>query len=68
VVLAHQMALESELVIGEMIEATEFPDLAAKFNVNGVPHTVINAGVAEMIGAVPESYLVDKIKEALDKA
>lgn len=66
--LAHQMALESPLVQAEMIEATEFPDLAMQFNVSGVPHTAINGGAGEVIGAVPEDYLRAEIENALKAA
>lgn len=65
VVLAHQMAFESPLIEAEMVEAMEFDQLANSFNVSGVPHTVINSGKSEVVGAVPEEYLVDKIKQAL---
>lgn len=63
--LAHQMALESEYVEAEAVEATEFPDLANQFGVSGVPHTVINSGASKMIGAAPEDSLVTEIKKAL---
>jgi predicted DsbA family dithiol-disulfide isomerase len=63
--LAHQMAMESPLVQAEMIEAQEFMDLSMKYSVSGVPHTVINEGAAELVGAGPEHYLIDRIKEAL---
>jgi len=43
----------------------EFNSLADQFNVSGVPHTVINSGKGEVVGAVPESHLVQKIREAL---
>jgi glutaredoxin-like protein len=65
VVLAHQMALESDMVQAEMVEATEFPDLANRYGVSGVPHTTINFGAGELIGAVPEAVMIEQIKEAL---
>lgn len=65
VVLAHQMALESPMVEAEMVESMEFAELAEKFNVSGVPHTVINHGKGEVVGAVPEGHLLEKIMEAL---
>jgi len=64
VVLAQQMALVSPRVRADMIEATEFPQLSQKFNVMGVPRTVIN-GREFIEGAAPEKMLVDKIKESL---
>lgn len=65
VVLAHRMAMESSLVEAEMIEATEFPDLAARYNVSGVPQTTINFGRGTAVGAVPETHLLDAIHKAL---
>ncbi len=55
------------MVTADMIEAMEFPDLADQYGVSGVPHTAINAGAGNVIGAVPESYLVDEIKKVLTK-
>jgi len=65
VVLAHQMALESEKVTADMIEAIEFPDLSNEFNVSGVPQTTINLGLGTVVGAVPEEMLVEEIKKSL---
>lgn len=64
-VLAHQMALESPLVQSEMVEAMEFPEIANRFDVSGVPQTTINAGAGTVIGGAPEDYLVDEIRKAL---
>jgi glutaredoxin-like protein len=60
--LAHQMAYHSALVTADMVEAIEFPDLAQKFGVMGVPRTVINDHV-HVEGAVPEAALLPKILE-----
>jgi len=61
------MALESELVTAEGVEAMEFPDLVRRFSVSGVPHTTINAGAGTMVGAAPENFLVEEIEKALKK-
>jgi len=66
-VLAHQMAMESDRVQADCVEAMEFPELAAAYGVSGVPHTAINAGAGAMVGAAPESYLVEQIKKALEE-
>jgi alkyl hydroperoxide reductase subunit AhpF len=58
--LAHQMAFQSPLVRADMVEAVEFPDLAQKYGVMGVPRTVINDQV-HVEGAVPEATLLPKI-------
>jgi len=66
VLLAHQMAMENpQMIRAEGVEATEFPDLANRFNVRGVPQTVINAGAGMVVGAVPEQNLVAEIMRAL---
>lgn len=65
VVLAHQMALESPMVQAEMVEATEFPDLSNRHRVSGVPHTVVNEGKGNVVGAVPEANLLAEIRRAL---
>jgi len=59
------MALENPLVQAEMVEATEFPELAERHNVSGVPQTTINDGAAHVVGAVPEANLVAAILQAL---
>jgi glutaredoxin-like protein len=66
VLLAHQMAMENpQMIIAEGVEATEFPELANRFNVRGVPQTVINAGAGMVVGAVPEQNLLAQIRQAL---
>ncbi|HDP94642.1 MAG TPA: glutaredoxin [Candidatus Aminicenantes bacterium] len=64
VTLAHRMAHYSPRVTADMVEATEFPHLAQKYNVMGVPRTVINES-AFLEGAAPESMLVEKIRTVL---
>lgn len=68
VVLAHQMALESPMVEAVMVEAMEFPDLADRFAVSGVPQTTINMGAGTVVGSVPEDHLINEIRTALQKA
>lgn len=63
--LAHQLAIESPMVQAEMVEAMEFPDLANRHNVSGVPQTTINDGLAHVVGAAPEEQLMAEIKNAL---
>lgn len=62
--LAHQLALESPLVTADMVEATEFPELAQKYSVMGVPRTIINE-TNHVEGAVPEASLVPRIISSL---
>jgi len=45
--------MENDLITADMVEAMEFPHLAQKYRVMGVPKTVANEkGVLE--GSVPE--------------
>jgi glutaredoxin-like protein len=62
--LAHQLALESDLIRADMVEAIEFPHLSMKYQVQGVPRTVINEKV-HIEGAVPEPMLMTRFKEAV---
>lgn len=64
VILAHRLAMESDLVHADMVEAIEFPHLSNKYSVQGVPRTVINETVF-VEGAVPEPMLIVKLKEAV---
>ncbi len=64
VLLAHQFALESDMVTADMVEATEFPDMAIKYSVMGVPRTVINETIYQE-GAAPEGFLLAKLQEVV---
>jgi glutaredoxin-like protein len=61
--MAHQMAIESNSVRGEMIEAAEFPHLAKQYNVGAVPKVIINDTV-EFEGALPEHIFLDHVLQA----
>jgi hypothetical protein len=41
VLLAHKLALASDLVSADMVEATEFPHLAQRYQVHAVPLTAV---------------------------
>ena len=62
--LAHQFAFESEQVTADCIEATEFPELATKYQVYAVPRTVVN-GERFIEGALPEEMFLDSILDAV---
>jgi predicted DsbA family dithiol-disulfide isomerase len=66
VVLAHRLAMESDWIRADMVEATEFPHLANKYQVYGVPRTVINETI-HVEGAVPEPMLVSELIKVLDQ-
>ncbi len=62
--LSHQFALESPRIKSDMVESTEFPHLAQKYIVFGVPKTIINETVS-MEGTVPEEEFLENILKAL---
>ncbi|HXE75479.1 MAG TPA: thioredoxin family protein [Candidatus Xenobia bacterium] len=62
--LAHQFAIESDLVTADIVEATEFPDLVQRYGVRGVPFTVVNEE-ASIVGALPEDAFVQEMLRLL---
>jgi predicted DsbA family dithiol-disulfide isomerase len=58
------MAIESDKVRAEVIEATEFPHLAHRYRVMAVPKVVINDRV-EFEGALPEPMFLEELKRAV---
>lgn len=60
---AVEMAVESEHVTADVVEAEEFPDLADRYHVQGVPKTVINDAL-EFVGAQPEARFLDQVLRA----
>jgi hypothetical protein len=62
--LAHHLAIASDLVTADMVEAIEFPHLSQKYSVMGVPRSVINETVHQE-GAAPEPMFLEKLKEAV---
>jgi glutaredoxin-like protein len=63
--LAHKMAVESERVTADVVEASEFPDLVQRYSVQGVPKTVVNDTV-EFVGAQPEARLLEHVLKAAE--
>ena len=62
--MAHRLALANPNITADMVEATEFPELANKYNVRGVPRVVIN-DESHFEGALPEEMYVDEILKAV---
>jgi len=58
--LAHKLALENDVITADMIESAEFPHLANKYNVFGVPKTIVNEK-NQFEGALPESAFVSQV-------
>ena len=55
------MAIANSHIVADVVEVSEFPDLAQRYMVRGVPKTVINDSV-EFLGNVPEATFVEHIQ------
>ena len=53
------MAFANPLITAFAVEATEFPDLARRYHVNGVPKTVVNEEI-EILGGLPQDAFVQQ--------
>lgn len=62
--MAHKMALYSDKITADMVSALEFPYLADKYDVYGVPKTVVNNGEVMFEGALPEREFVAHVLRA----
>lgn len=56
--IAHKLAIESDMIRADVIDATEFPHLAQRYSVMGVPKVVINEKV-EFVGAFNEDLFAE---------
>ena len=63
--LAYQLAIESDLIQADMVEVIEFPFLGNRYNVMGVPRTVIDETI-HIEGAVPEPMLMREFQKLLN--
>jgi len=64
VVLSYEMAYASPNVRADGVESTEFPHLAIKYQVAGVPRTVINEKT-HIEGVVPPDLVLQAMQETL---
>jgi hypothetical protein len=63
--LAHQLAIESDLVRADMVESSEFPHLTNKYAVMAVPKTVVNERI-HLEGALPEAQFLEGVMRAVE--
>lgn len=59
------MAIASERVTADVIEASEFPDLSDRYAVQGVPKIVIN-DQREIMGSRPEAAFLAEVLAAVE--
>jgi glutaredoxin-like protein len=58
--IAHKLAVESSMISADVIDSSEFPTLAQKYAVIGVPKVVINEKV-EFMGAFSEDLFAEHV-------
>ena len=58
------MAFVNPLITAYAVEATEFPDLARRYRVSGVPKTVVNEET-EILGGLPQDLFVEEALSSL---
>lgn len=54
-----------QYIVADMVDATSFPSLSDRFEITGVPATIIN-GRGQQVGAAPESQLAEAIRKELN--
>ena len=59
------MAIANSHIVADVVEVSEFSDLANRYAVRGVPKTVINDTI-EFVGNVPEPMFLEYLKRALE--
>ncbi len=63
--MAHKLAIENEHITADVVEVSEFIDMAQRYRVQGVPKTVVNDRI-EFLGAVPEPRFVQEVLKAIE--
>jgi glutaredoxin-like protein len=64
--VAHKLAIENEHITADVVEISEFMEMAQRYRVQGVPKTVVNERI-EIVGALPEPRFMQQVFAALDK-
>ncbi len=63
---AHRFAMASDFIQGDMVEITEFPQLAVRYSVQGVPNTIIN-DAASLVGAQSDVEVAKAVLRVIGK-
>ncbi len=65
--MAYKLAIENAYVKVDVIEIAEFPQLAMKYGVMGVPLTIVNETV-QIRGDVSESTFMQQVISAMKES
>jgi protein-disulfide isomerase len=58
--------MANDNIVSDMIELAEFPDIAEKYNIQGVPKIIIN-DTHVVVGEMPEADFAQEILKAVGK-
>lgn len=58
------MAMESEMITADMVDASEYPELADQYQVYGVPLTVANEKT-RIEGGMPEPMFIPRVLQGI---
>ncbi len=58
--------MASKHITSDMVEISEFPHLTVRYNVQGVPNTIINEK-GSLLGAQPELEVIRAVLKAIGK-
>jgi glutaredoxin-like protein len=63
VLAAYRLALANPLVLAEGVEASEFPALAQRYRISGVPDTIIDGALGQqrVLGGQPDHVFVEAV-------
>lgn len=64
---AHRFAMVSDQITGDMVEVSEFPHIAVKYGVQGVPNTIINE-TESVLGAQAERDFAKAVLKAIGRS
>lgn len=64
---AFQLAMSSEKIVADVYEAQEFPELSQRYQVRGVPMTLVNEG-EPIMGNVGGARLLQAVLQTSSKA
>ena len=63
--MAHKLAIENEHITADVVEVSEFVDMLQRYQVQGVPKTVVNDRI-EMVGAYLEPRFMQEVLKAVE--
>ncbi|MEF8974878.1 MAG: thioredoxin family protein [Halapricum sp.] len=64
--VAHNMAIENDLIEADAIESQEFMELSQKYGVRGVPQINVNEN-GQFTGGLPPQQFLEEVRSAIDQ-